>query len=68
MAQAAPFKSGDRVKVIHGSYAGDTGTVWKALPDFTLLHIDRKGEGMVRVSTKNVAALEAPAAEPKAAH
>ncbi|MHB9146426.1 MAG: KOW domain-containing RNA-binding protein [Symbiobacteriia bacterium] len=68
MAQTAPFKSGERVKVLHGAYAGDTGTVWKALPDFTLLHVDRKGEGMVRIRTENVAALAAPATEPQASH
>ncbi|MGE5590606.1 MAG: hypothetical protein ACM3ZA_08320 [Bacillota bacterium] len=56
--QAAPFKSGQRVRVTEGSYKGDTGTVWKALPDYTLVKIDRKGEGSVRIRTSRLAALE----------
>ena len=58
MAQAAPFKPGQRVRIAEGAYAGDTGRVWKALPDFSLVRIDRRGEGMVRIRTANVAALE----------
>ncbi|GEM_PF-6827416 len=59
---AAPFKSGQRVKVTEGSYKGDTGTVWKALADYSLVKVDRKGEGSVRIRTSSLATLEeAPA-------
>lgn len=68
MAQAAPFKSGERVRVTQGSYAGDTGTVWKSLPDYTLLRVDQKGEGLVRLRTSSVAPPEEQPAEEKAAH
>lgn len=59
---AAPFKSGQRVQVTEGCYKGETGTVWKALADYSLVKMDRKGEGSVRIRTSSLAALDgAPA-------